>query len=396
MTPDDRLRVFHFVQDVSDGGIESLLVDLFHETADGIDHHVGYVSDHAEGVAELEAAGGTVARIDLPFDSPRAAFDPRSYPPVVRYLRRNHVDVVHVHFPLYPHVIGRIAGSLAGVDRVVSTHHNDPADFHPIMRGLEWITRPLSDGVVAVSDATRERYTTPVDRLLAGTWTVSTVTDGIDTDGFRSRVAAADGTATRKRWEIDEDATVYLSVGRYAVQKAQLDQIAAMEDVRDEVPNAHLVLVGHGPYRSTLEEAVAARGLADHVTITGRIPHESIPRWYAAADVFTLSSTAEGLGIALLEAMAAGLPIVATAVAGPKEVVVDGETGYLVPPGSPSAFAAAMIDVAEPSRRDRFGRRGHRRAAERFDISTVADRYLALYTGRPTSPTGRPRSPADA
>lgn len=372
-------RVCHLLQDASYGGVESLLADLVRETDGEFDHHVCHLSDHDEGAAKLRDAGATVSNLDVSNDSPRAAFDPRSLRSVAGYLRRHDVDVLHAHYPLYPHVVGRVAAKLAGVDRVVGTYHNQRTDFHPVMLGVEWATRPLADDLVGVSDRTAGTFETLLDGAVPGAPSVETIPDGIDVAGFNDRVDAAARADARDRWGVDEDALVFLCVGRFAVQKNQTALVRALDEVREDLPSAHLLLVGHGPFRSRLEELAESVGQADNVTVAGPVPRDEIHHCYAAADAFALSSTSEGLGIALVEAMAAELPVVATEVAGPSDVVREGETGHLVPPGSPSHLADAMGRLADADERDRLGRNGYQRAERTFDIETVADAYEECY-----------------
>lgn len=381
-TPDSTsrpLRVCHLVQDVSYGGVESLLVDLVTETRDDVDHHVCYFSDHDEGAHKLRDAGATVTKLDIPYDSPRSCFDPRSYPPIVDYLRTHEVDVVHTHYPLYVHILGRLAALLAGVDRVVGSYHNPRSDFHPVMQAIELGTRSLTDAAVGVSRRVEETFEGPIARALPGHAMDGPVYNGVAVDEFAATVADADGAAVRDEYQIGHDDLVFVSVGRYDQQKRQTDLVRAMKTVVDHRPDTHLLLVGHGPLEDRLREAVAAEGLTDHVTVTGRV--DDVEAYYAAGDVFVSSSAYEGFGIVFTEAMAARLPIVGTAVPGTSEVVDDGETGLLVSTGDPTRLADAMLAFTDADRRTTYGQRGHQRAATEFGIEATAEQYLDLYRG---------------
>lgn len=373
-------RICHLVQDVSFGGVESLLKDLVAETTPAFDHHVCYFSDHDEGAQQLREAGASVTKLDIPYDSPRSVFDPRSYPPIVQYLREHDIDVIHTHYPLYVHMLGRVAAPLAGVDRVVGTYHNPRSDFHPVMQAMELASRVLSDSTVGVSSEVEETFDGRISRALPGFAPSGTVYNGVRVDSFSKKVDDVNARAVRKRHGISENALVFVSVGRYDQQKRQTDLVHAMADVVEERPDAHLLLVGHGPLESKLKRAVADQGLDEHVTVTGRVP--SVAEYYGAGDVFVSSSAYEGFALVFVEAMAAGLPIVGTAVPGTSEAVQDGKTGLLVPPGAPKALASAMLEFQNPERRNRFGNRGFRRAATLFDISTVVEKYTALYRGK--------------
>ncbi len=167
--------------------------------------------------------------------------------------------------------------------------------------------------------------------------------------------------------------------GRLRSRKAVAVLVAAMPRVLARVPACRLLVVGDGEQRPALAAAVRAAGLANVVELAGLLPRETAMACLAGADVFCLPSTYEGLPLAILEAMAAGVPVVATAVAGNPEAVEDGVSGLLVPPESASALAAALVSLlVDPERRRRMGAAARARAERSFGIATVVDQYLAL------------------
>ncbi|HQU87686.1 MAG TPA: glycosyltransferase [Denitromonas sp.] len=138
------------------------------------------------------------------------------------------------------------------------------------------------------------------------------------------------------------------------------------------------MLVGDGPLRPELEAEVATAGLSDVVCLAGA--RDDVPAIMAALDCFVLPSQAEGISNTLLEAMACGLPVIATRVGGNCELVVDGETGWLVPPEDPRALADAMSNMAnDPVRRQQMSHAARARAVTQFSLEAMVDRYLALY-----------------
>ena len=139
-----------------------------------------------------------------------------------------------------------------------------------------------------------------------------------------------------------------------------------------------LWLVGDGPLRPAVEKAIVKMGLERKVLFLGI--RDDVPQLLAASDVFVLSSDYEGVPLTVLEAMAAGKPVVATAVGGVPELIEDGETGILVPPRNPEALAQGILRLAkDASLRQRMGKAARERAQERFDISRTAREYEALY-----------------
>jgi glycosyltransferase involved in cell wall biosynthesis len=168
---------------------------------------------------------------------------------------------------------------------------------------------------------------------------------------------------------VSPDTPVLLCVCRLEPQKGVDVAIRALR----EIPGAQLVVLGEGPQRGELEQL--ARELDLPVYLPGRVP--DVAAWLRRADLLVHPVRWEGFGLALLEAMLASLPIVATKVSSIPEIVVDGETGLLVPPDDPGALAAAVNRVlADPSD---YGERGRARARNDFSIAKMADRTLAVY-----------------
>jgi len=172
---------------------------------------------------------------------------------------------------------------------------------------------------------------------------------------------------------------VILYSGRLRTRKAVAVLLAAMPRVLAAFPACRLVIVGDGEQGTRVAAAVRARGLTAHVDMAGVLPRAAAMARLAEADVFCLPSIYEGLPLAILEAMAAGLPVVATAVSGNPEAVEDGTTGLLVRPESAAALADALIALlGDPERRRAMGEAGRARIAERFSIDRIAAEHLAL------------------
>jgi glycosyltransferase involved in cell wall biosynthesis len=176
---------------------------------------------------------------------------------------------------------------------------------------------------------------------------------------------------------IPPEALLILAVGRLIEQKDHATLLDAFARVRGDYSDARLAILGWG----RLEEATRARirelALDDAVVLPGRVEPTA---WLARADIFAHTSLWEGFGIVLLEAMLAGLPIVATRVSAIPEIVVDGTTGTLVPGGDVSAVAAALSDLLEdPDRRRALGDAGRRRAHDEFSVARMTEQTIAVY-----------------
>jgi glycosyltransferase involved in cell wall biosynthesis len=205
------------------------------------------------------------------------------------------------------------------------------------------------------------------------------VHNSINVDEFRNDLADAANRAARirERFGIDEDSLVFLNVGRYVPQKNQAKLVKAMKQVVRDRPEAQLFVIGWGELTDDLQATVIEHGLESNVHITGRV--DTVEEYYHLANVFVLSSHWEGLSIASIEALAAGLPIVGTDVPGVREVVEHEENGYLVAPDSASALAEAMTALYSESRRARFGDVSGRLVRDRYSIEAMISSYLSLY-----------------
>lgn len=193
----------------------------------------------------------------------------------------------------------------------------------------------------------------------------------------RIRREAPPREIARRRLGIDPEALLVVGAGRLIAIKGWEILIRAFPAVVGAFPAARLVIAGEGPLRGALLEEAVALGVGAHVEIRGGL--EGVWSVLSASDLVAVPSLNEGMGRVLVEAMALVLPVVASAVGGIPTVVAGGETGLLVPPGSPEALAQAVIELAkDPERRERMGEAGRRRAEE-FSLQVMEGRILDLY-----------------
>ena len=294
---------------------------------------------------------------------------------LARLLRRERVDVLHTHTALAANVLSRVAGRVAGV--AVVSHIHIENHFRPnrlarsVHTKLDNATVRLAARVLAVSRSTR-------DTLLVQGYPsnlVEVVHNGIDVDTQAAR--HADGL--RAELGVSADATLLGEIGRLCDVKGQRELIEALA----LIPDAHVVLVGEdleqgGAYRALLDDLARERGVADRVHLLGY--RADAGELLDQFDVLVLPSWIEGLPGVVLEAMAHAKPVVATPVGGTPELVVDGETGLLVPPRDPAALAAAIRSLlSDPARARELGRAGHERAAREFSETAMTMRVLEVY-----------------
>jgi len=202
------------------------------------------------------------------------------------------------------------------------------------------------------------------------------IRSGIEIEAYRD--VPLDRPAARRRIGVPAGAFVVGTVGRLSRQKSPLDLVAAFTKLAAGHPDAHLVLVGDGPQRAEVEREVARAGLRDRVHLLGL--RADVPEILPAFDVFALASRWEGLPRVFPQAMAAGLPIVATRVAGAPDAITPGDNGWLVEVGDAQTFGAKLVALADdPVLARSMGQRGRARVEE-FSARRMVDRLESLYT----------------
>jgi len=365
------VHVLQVVHSLTIGGTERVVHDLVrHFNDDEFRTTVGCLDGLGEFGEDLRAAGVAVHLLGR-----RPGVDLRVVGRLSRLCRATGVDIVHAH-QYTPYFYAALSGLLARPVRVIFTEHGRHYPDRVRRRRVigNQILRPVTAAYTAVSDFTRRSLVT-LERIPRSR--IEVIYNGIDVpvahdDSPRARARAGLG--------LDQSAAVVLSVGRLDRVKDFGTLVRAMTKVVIDVPEAVLLIAGGGDeaYRQELIRLADELGIADHVRLLGS--RRDVPALLAACDVFTLTSVTEALSMTILEAMAAGRPVLATDVGGNAEVVVPGETGVLIPVGDSSAAAQALIDLLTDPRRARgMGAAGRRRVRERFTRAATFEAYRRLY-----------------
>ena len=358
-------KIVHVVLKLDVGGLERMLLRLLARTDRALFAPVVCALD-GPGVLAPELAG-----IDVPLTwMPRRPGLDAALPfRLAAWLRREGAALVHTH-NASPHLYGAIAARLAGLP-VVHTKHgrNEPEVRRKVL--LNRFASALTDRVVAVS-ADAARVATLVERV--DPRRVVVIPNGVDTREIRP---GGDARAARALLGAPELGLHIGCVARLEAVKDHRTLLEAFAVVRAARPDAHLTLVGRGSLQAALEARAAAPDLAGAVTFAGE--RGDVTPLYAAFDIFALASRSEGLSLTLLEAAAAGLPIVATRVGGNAEVVADGSSGILVPPADPAAFARALLHLGDRPDRGALGAVGRALVEHGFSAERMAGAYGALY-----------------
>ncbi len=325
---------------------------------------------------------GELGARGIPVDSlnvARGVPDPRALWRLARILREFGPGVLHAHM-IHANLLGRLVRLLAPVPLVVCTAHS----LREI--GSRWfrteraaflayrLTDFLCDLTTQVSQEGHRRY---LEGRAARPDKLRFVPNGVDTERFApdSRLRSQ----VREGLGIPEEAFVWLAAGRLEEPKDYPTLMRAFARVAGERPGTRLLIAGQGSLEAELRGLAQALGLGDRVRFLGL--RRDIPALMNAADAFALSSAWEGMPMVLLEAQAAGLPVVATDVGGVGEVVRPGASGFLVPPGDPEGLAAAMAAVMglpEEARRG-MGLKGRQWVKENFSIESVLDSWEGIY-----------------
>lgn len=369
--------VVHVVDSLGVGGMENGLVNIVNATPPERFRHAivclreaGPMADRLRpGVAEVHVLGK------------KAGKDPAAYARLWRLLRTLRPQVVHTrNLPAADMVVPAF---LAAVPVVVHGEHGRDAieetGANRRYNLLRRLVEPAVDHYIALSGEIEDWLTERVGLPAAK---VGRIINGVDTRRFRPADPARAPLAGAPEGFAGPDQVVFGTVGRMAGVKDQTTLARAFVDLLDRVPDGRarlrLVLVGDGPLRAECADILAAAGASDLAWLPGR--RDDVPALLQGLDVFVLPSRTEGICNTILEAMATGLPVVATQVGGNPELVEDGRTGALVPRLAPAAMAGAMAPYAvDTCLRRSHGAAGRARAITDFALERMVERYLATY-----------------
>ena len=372
------VRVLWLTKGLGPGGAEQLLVI----SARRLDRalvavRVAYLLPHKVAlVGELEAEGVPVACLGF-----RRTLDVRWLAGLRRSIVDDPVDIVHAHNPVMAVGARIVAHSLPRRlrPRVVVTDHNVWRGYMRVSRWADELTSRLDDARLTVSEAVRASLPGHIQRRS------EVVLQGIEVERVRAQRAERD--TVRAELGLDPNALVVGTVANLRVQKAYPDLLRAAREVVERQPGVRFVAVGQGPLEAEIRALHARLGLGDRLILLGH--RADAVRIMGACDVFVLASHWEGLGVAVMEALALGLPVVATAVGGVPEVVEHGREGLLVPPERPSELAAALLTVLTDDERRRTMAAAAARRGAALSIDAAVRRTEAVYQELAVAAPGR-------
>ncbi|WP_323720632.1 glycosyltransferase [Acetomicrobium sp.] len=357
-----KVRVLHAIPNFGPGGAERLLVNLL-EQFDRERFEVAAVSLYPETGTILEREIRE-KKINVYYLNKHKGPDPRMVPQLWHIFRDFRPDVVHTHryvlrYTLLPAYLCRIPV------QVHTVHSIAQKEVDRVGKIIHWFAFRFA-GVVPVSICREVAMT--VRRIYGQNMETPVIYNGIPTVRF----------SVYSNCQSENDDIVFLHIGRFSQPKNHKLLIEAFKLAVKECPKMRLWLVGDGELRPAIQNLVAEKGLSRYVSFLGI--RADVAELLGQGDVFVLPSNWEGVPLTILEAMAAGKPVVATSVGGVPELVESGVTGILVPPGDVASLANAFLKLAnDPKLRQSMGKEGQKKARECFDIAFIAREYESLY-----------------
>ena len=376
--PEKNLKnIMHIIQIIDllkFGGAQKLLITFAAECrVRQIDLTIISVSHKNEPriIDELKALGAQVHSIP----TLGILFDLKRFWQLVKLLRREPADIIHTHLTI-SNVIGTLAGKIVGVPTVASLHNvsieKPPKGWIPIQIRFwleAYLLRYMAQEIIAVgyivADTHQERFSGKP---------ITVIPNAVDS---ASPLGADERTKLRSEVADDPNRPLLISVGRLVTQKGYSDMLTAMASLRQTHPSAMLAIAGNGSKWAELTAKINELDLNDNVRLLGF--RDDVPHLLAASDIFVSSSLWEGLPVAVLEAMAAGLPIVATSVGDVPKVVVK-DTGLVIPPKKPDMLAAAVGSLLDdPERIECLGAAAKAHVNRHYSAQAWVDRLLEVY-----------------
>ena len=366
----NKLSVFHLVEDLKTGGAERVIADI----VEGLDRkrfeaRVWCLTRGGETADELLEKGVEVRILGI-----WSYHNPLNIIRLSRLLKKEKPDIVHTH-GYFASVIGRLAAKKAGLPIIITHVHSTYWEYKKRHLLIERYLSRCTHRIICCSEAVKN-FVTGHEKIKEDKTVV--IYNGVDEERF---LPVQDPSPVRARLGIDRESPVVGTVSSLTPHKGQKYLIQAAAKIREKYPATRFLIVGDGPLRQSLEEQALGLSLQSSLIFTGA--RRDIPDLLSLMDIFVLpSSSREGLGIAIIEAMAMEKPTVATDIGGIPEVVQDGETGLLVRPGDSAALAKAIIELIDnPDRAKAMGKKGRNRFAQKFTRKTMLSKIEDLYLG---------------
>ncbi len=362
-----RIRVMYLIWSLDLGGAEQVVVDLARRLSKkSFKPMVCCLNDKGRLSPLVEREGIRVFALHK-----KPKFDPWILPKLIGIIRDEKIDLIHTHL-FTANLWGRIAAKLTGIPVISSEHGMDRwrTKFH---LALDRFLASTSKRIIFVSKAVQQFYMKKNPSLNGKS---KVIYNGIDVTNFQK---SFEKKTVREGLGLSEKEKVVGIVGRLVPEKAHGDFIAAIQLLAKEEKNVLGLIIGEGELLEPLRKQVEEKGLQKHILFSGF--RDDVPVLYKAMDVLVLSSTSEGFPLTVLEAMAAGVPVVATEVGGVKELIKNDEDGLLVPPNDPGALAGAISRILNDSAlSERIVSAAEEKVKNCFSVEKMTKDHELLYT----------------
>ncbi len=362
-------KTYHILRTITwlpHGGIERRLVSLL-PRLNQPPFRVSLVCIRERGplAHELEQAGVPISVVPL-----RSRLDPAGLRALSRWMRSQQVDLVHSHM-YRSNVPSTIAARMSGVRRILCQVHNIDSWDTPRQCIMDRLLTPWRTKLLAVSESVKKDI---IVRLGCASEKVKVLYNGIDIKRYET---AHPGPQLIRELNLSQGQRLVVMAARLVEQKRHTRLLRALEMIRDDLPPTRVVLVGDGKLRSVLEQEVAARRLSRWVSFLGH--RDDVPEILSLAALSVLTSDKEGFSNAIVESLAAGVPVVATDVGGNREAVVNGECGFLVAPDDLHGLAQAIRKIlVDDGLRKRMAIAAQERARS-FSLDRMLEETRNLY-----------------
>jgi glycosyltransferase involved in cell wall biosynthesis len=371
----ERIRIVYMIDALGFGGAEHQLVCFLRHL--NPDRYAPTVCVLSVRQGNMNADEIRQSGIDVELIPVRRLLDPQGFKRLKQHLRARQPAIVHTHLD-FSTILGGTACRRLGIPHVATLHTMEQPPRHSrAMWRQRFFYRSLNrscDQVISVSQSVREHHLT---RSGLDPGKVVTIHNGIDTQPFTCR-NQAEREAVRRSLNIPSDAPVITAVAVLRPAKGVQHLIDALPTMMQAVPEIRLLVVGSGPNEPALRTQAGALGVAERITFTGH--RDDVPRLLTASDLFVLPTLRDSLPTVIIEAMAAGTPVVASDVGGVSEMIEDGVTGLLVPPSDPSKLADACLRLLnQPKLSSSIAQAARHAANQRFGIDVHVKRVTEVY-----------------
>ena len=364
-------RILHLISSSGLLGAERVLLELAdHSKREGLKVTIGIFENHKNPNSELAKVASTLG-LKVQIFPCRWRFDPKTTLLIRAFIYREQINIVHSHG--YKGNFYALMATRGKIPWIVTNHNWTRATFNlKVYALLDLLLIRFAKKVVTVSD----EIAIKIHKSGVSSQKIIVIDNGIDLQKFSSQKR---NNLLKEYLGIKEESKVIGTIARLTKEKGHIYLLEAAKDIVAAYPDTKFLIVGEGRERYRLENRVMTLGLQDKVIFTGQ--RKDIIDILSILDIFVLPSITEGLPVAILEALASGLPVVATNVGAIPKVINNGETGLLTEPGNPESLSSAISELLSDREKAReLGYQGQRKVEREFSAKAMAERYFNSYS----------------